>query len=149
MNLILHFLLNYLVVDAVFGNAEKYLFYIFIFSLIVDLDHVPFFFKKKNKIFSKTGSKARSKFHELYGLTFFSIAISLFSIFVDKMIIKVIALSLILHLASDFFVGKTRPFYPYSKKEVFLNIIPVKYRVRFEIFATIILGAVLWLSIRS
>jgi hypothetical protein len=128
------------------GNASNYIIYILIFSTIVDIDHIPYILKvKKNLVHKKFGSESRSRFHELYGLTLFSLGISIFS-FLDIILIKVITLSVVLHYATDFLLGKTRPFYPFSKKEVFLNICPERHRIRFEIALTVILG-VIWLSI--
>jgi hypothetical protein len=147
MNVLLHFLLNYLVINSVLGNASNYIIYILIFSIIVDIDHIPYILKvKKNLVHKKFGSESRSRFHELYGLTLFSLGISIFS-FLDIILIEVIALSVVLHYATDFLLGKTRPFYPFSKKEVFLHISLERYRIPFEITLTLILSVILWLTI--
>lgn len=148
MNTLLHFFLSYIIADSVFGNAYQYAVYILLFSVILDLDHIPYLARTGKKILRKKfGSESRSRFHELYGLTLFSAAASAFPFFLDIALAKVIALSAIAHYAADFLVGKSRPFYPFSKKEVSLGMLPDKYRMHFEIFLTAILGAILWLSV--
>jgi len=145
MNPLAHFLLGLLVVDIVFGNAERFLFYILIFSVLIDLDHIIYISSVKGDLFrQKFGSGSRSRFHELYGLTLLSLGISILSVH-DLILMQVIGLSIILHYASDFLSGKTRPFYPFSEKEVFLHICPQKYRLHAEIVLTILLGVMVWL----
>ncbi len=145
MNFLLHFLIGYLAVESVFGNASQYIVQIFVFSNILDLDHIPYLMKvRQDVLHKKFGSASRSRFHELYGLALFSFLIALFSLF-DMKLARVIAISVILHQAGDFLVGKSRPFYPFSKKEVFLGILPERLRMFFEVALTSLLGAVfLW-----
>lgn len=150
MNILLHFLLNYFVIGATLGNAQNYIAYIAFFSVILDIDHIPYILKvKKNLVHKKFGSESRSRFHELYGITICSLAISASYLFLDLALTKVIALSLILHYAADFLLGKTRPFYPFSRKEVFLGICPEKFRVPVEITLTSILAVIFWLTMIS
>lgn len=148
MNTLLHFFLSYLVVEGALGSAYQYSIYILLFSVILDLDHIPYLARTGKKILRKKfGAESRSRFHELYGLTLFSAAASAFSFFLDIALAKVIALSIMVHYAADFLVGKSRPFYPFSKKEVSLGMLPDKYRMHFEILLTMILGAIIWLSV--
>lgn len=148
MNILLHLLLNYLVIDSLFSNTSNYVIYIIIFSTIIDLDHISYILKvRKNLLHKKFGSESRSRFHEFYGLILFLLGISILSPFFDLILIEIIALSIILHYATDFLFGKTRPFYPFSKKEVNLGICPEKYKISFEIILTLILCVILWLKI--
>ncbi len=150
MNPILHFLINYAVINAVFGNAASYIAYIVLFSIIPDLDHIPYMLKTgKNLANKKFGSESRSRFHEMYGLAVFSVIISIASFFVGAAFAQIVAICLTLHIASDFLVGRSRPFYPFSKKEVFLNMLPDKYRIFSEIVLTSFLSVVVWLSIAN
>ncbi|MFH1445559.1 MAG: metal-dependent hydrolase [Nanoarchaeota archaeon] len=147
MNVLLHFLLNYFVINLIFGNAFNYIFYILLFSIMLDLDHIPYTIRTRKKLISKKfGAESRSRFHELYGLALFSVVLSVLYLFVESMIIYVIGMSVILHYAFDFLLGKSRPFYPFSKKEVSLKILSEKQRAVFEIALTIILGVIFWLS---
>ncbi len=147
MNILLHFLLNFAVADVAFGNAKEYVLPILFFSIVLDIDHIPYTLRTRKEIIRKKfGSECRSRMHELYGMTVVSAGLSAAWFFVDAAIIKVVALSLVLHYIADFVLGKSRPFYPFSKKEVFLGI-PDKARLFFEIVMTIITGAYLWATI--
>lgn len=145
MNFLLHFLIAYLTVDSIFGNASQYIIQIFIFSNILDLDHIPYLLRVKHGVFRrKFGSESRSRFHELYGLAVISFLMAIFSLF-DMKLAKIIAISVILHHAGDFLVGRSRPFYPFSTKEVFLGMLPESRRIFFEAALTPLLGAIfLW-----
>ncbi len=150
MNVIFHFLLSYLAANAIFGNASSYLVYIIIFSVLMDFDHIPYIIRaKKDLVHKRFGSESRSRFHEIYGLMLVSLAISAFSVFIDINMVKVIALSLILHYIIDFLTGKTRPFYPLSEKEVFMGIYPQRHRIFSETVLTLISGVALWLVMTS
>jgi len=150
MNILLHFFLNYLVIELVFGNAWAYAPIIFVFSILIDLDHIPYTLKTGRSLAKKRfGSESRTRFHEMYGLALVSIIISVSSLFLETALVQVIALSLILHLAADFFLGKTRPLYPISKKEVFLGFCEQKYRIPLETVLTLILGGLVWLNMAS
>lgn len=152
MNIIFHFIFNYLFVDVVWGNAWDYVVLIFLFSVLIDITHLPYLFKVKGKIFEKRfGSASRTKFHEIYGLTMFSAIACLLYFVIDRTIVEIVMMCLVLHFAIDFLAGKSIPFYPFSKKEVFLGILPYEYKnkVLFEIFSTILLGVLLWLSVGS
>lgn len=150
MNILFHFLFNYLIINALLGNAFDYIIPIFIFSIALDLDHIPYLLKHSRSIVKKKfGSESRTRFHELYGLTLFSILVAALFPFFELKLIKIVALSLVLHYAIDFLIGKTRPFFPFSKKEVFLHLSPEKkYKIPFEIVLTLIVG-VLWLAVIS
>ncbi|HLD05616.1 MAG TPA: hypothetical protein VJG90_07890 [Candidatus Nanoarchaeia archaeon] len=148
MNGLFHFFMNYLIVEQVWGGAMKYVGYIFIFSTFIDLDHLPYILRTRMDILKKGfGSASRSRFHELYGLTLFSIGVVVASSMASEELLKIISLCFILHLASDFIIGRSKPFYPYSRKEVFLGLCPDKYRVSVEIVITLILGGLMWASI--
>lgn len=137
MNILLHFLVNYIIVESVFGNALNYVLIIFISSVIFDLDHISYINRFKHNIFrKKLGSECRTRFHELYGLAVYGVVLSAAFFFFDLRIVQIISVCAILHLATDFLVGRTRPFFPFSKREVFLNILPEKHRMKFEIITT-------------
>ncbi len=150
MNILLHFFLNYLIIDLVFGNAWTYAPIIFIFSLLIDLDHIPYTLRTGRSLAKKRfGSESRTRFHEMYGLALTSILMSVFYLFLETALVQIIALCLVLHFASDFFLGKTRPFYPVSGKEVFLGFCEQKYRIPLEAVLTLILGGLVWVSVAS
>ena len=153
MNVFFHFLFNYLFVDFITnGNAWLYLPVIFIFSVLIDLTHLPYMLKKKERVVhDRLGSESRTRFHEMYGLILFSFILCIAFFFFDLAFVSISALCLVLHFSLDFMSGRSMPFYPYWNKEVFLGMLPYGYRnkLMFEIVSTLILGVLFWLRIQS
>jgi len=149
MNTLLHFLLAYFVVQIVLGNAFEYIIPIFIFSVILDIDHVRYVLREKGKIKEKRfGYESRTRFHELYGFTIASVLISISFMF-DQMLAQIIGISIILHYAMDFIVGKSRPFYPFSKLDVDIKLCSDRIREVSEVLLTVILLVFVWLTVPS
>lgn len=149
MNIIFHFLFNYLFASAIFGDVRNYIIIIFIFSILIDIDHLQYLLKVGRGVIKKRfGSEARTRFHEIYGLVLFSAVACAFYFFVEGQILLITITCLISHLAIDFMTGRSVPFNPYSKKEVFLHMSPCGYRnkVLFEAFSTVLLGVLFWLA---
>ncbi len=149
MNTLFHFLFSYIIIELGYGNASQYLVPIFIASTILDLDHIPYFFiQNKNLLKNGLGERSRTFIQELLGLLLISAVILVLFFFVaDKMLLKVVYVSFILHYAVDFATGKTRPFLPFSKEVLvspFISQEPLK-KVLFEIIMTIIAGVLFWL----
>jgi hypothetical protein len=152
MNLIFHFIFNYVFVEFITGMAWDYIIVVFLFSVLIDLTHLPYLLKvRRNVVDRRFGSESRTRFHEMYGLIVFSFILCLAFFFFDIIIISIAALCLVLHFSIDFISGKSMPFYPYSNKEVFLGLMPYGYRnkVVFELFSTLIMGVLFWLRIQS
>ena len=84
----------------------------------------------------------------MYGITLFSVLLTIAYFIFDKTTVQVAGISLMLHYAADILLGKTRPFYPYSKKEIFLGVCPEKHRMKVEILSIIILGVITWFIAR-
>lgn len=149
MNPLVHFFANFLLARIVFGIGWEYAPIILIFSVILDLDHIHYFFSnfKGLKTFTRMDLSSRSRFQELYGLTIISAFASVAYFLLNHTLLKVIIICIVLHFMIDFLVGHTRPLYPYSKDEVFLSIFrTLKTRAFIEIFLTMVLGVILWLS---
>jgi len=148
MNVFFHFLFNYLFIYVFFGHAWDYILIIFISSVLIDFTHLPYLFRiRKGIIRKRFGAESRTRFHELYGLILFSALLCIFYFFMDKMAVEIAAMCIVLHFAVDFLAGKSMPFYPYSKKEVFIHMFPYGYRnkIFFEILCTVFLGVLFWL----
>ncbi len=151
MNVAFHFLFNYLFVDFVIGNAWSYVIFILIFSVAIDLTHVPYLLKTGSGVIKRRfGSASRTRFHEIYGLTLLSALVCICYLFFPHATM-IAALCMVLHFALDFLAGKSMPFYPYSKTEVFLHIFPYGYRnkILFEIVLTLLTGVLFWLDTAS
>lgn len=151
MNFLMHFFLNFVVARTVFSVGWEYAPIIFIFSVVLDLDHIPYLLHRLNglRTFTHIDVSSRSRFQELYGLTALSVLSSIGYFFFNHTILKVIMLCIVLHYMLDFLSGHTRPLYPYSKDEVFISIFKTwKIRLFVEVFLTFILGVILWLSFK-
>lgn len=122
MNFLLHFLINYSVSTLVFGDVSSLWLYILLFSSAVDLDHIPNMRKKKPKRFLEWfeyTADVRSRFHEVYGLIVLTAILGIAYFFVDnKLIVEIGLLCFFLHFIVDILTGDTRPFYPFSAKEI-------------------------------
>ncbi len=142
MNDLFHILFNYLMIDVIFGNASSYILPIILASTLIDLDHIPHILKSGKKILKKgLGEKSRSFLHELIGLIIITcISAVAYFIVADKMLVKIIYACLLAHLVLDFLTGKSRIFYPFSKR-VFISPLQKtqKTKIIFEIIATIII----------
>lgn len=145
MNPLSHFLLSYLAVDLAFGSAMGYVAVIFAFSVALDLDHLPYTLRMRGRIREKRfGAESRSRFHELYGLAAFSVALCAASLFAGILVVRVAALSLTLHYATDFLLGKSRPFFPFSGRRLFLGLCPDRFRVALEAAIFAVLVVMVW-----
>jgi len=140
MNTILHFLLSFVFVDIIFGNAKNYILPILLFSVIVDLDHIPYLLKvKKDLIKKRFGAESRSIFHELVGLFVFSLIFCISFFFLPLNLIRIISFCLVIHISIDFLFGTTRPFYPFSNKKIFLGLFSKRFIYLMDLFLTLIL----------
>ncbi|PIN86086.1 hypothetical protein COV19_06325 [Candidatus Woesearchaeota archaeon CG10_big_fil_rev_8_21_14_0_10_44_13] len=122
MNFLLHFLINYSACTLVFGDVSSMWLYILLFSSAIDLDHIPHMRRKKPKKlieWMEYTADVRSRFHEIYGLVLFMLIFVVAYFFVEnKLLVLVGIFCFALHFIVDILTGDTRPFYPYSKKEI-------------------------------
>lgn len=140
MNPLFHFLISFIFVDLIFKNASKYFLLILASSTFLDLDHIFYILEKKEKILKeKFGAKSRTMLHEFIGMLIFSLLASFLYFVLDKNLIKIFSLSLILHYSTDFLFGSSRPFYPYSKKEIQITPLSTNSRIFLEIILTTVL----------
>jgi membrane-bound metal-dependent hydrolase YbcI (DUF457 family) len=148
MNGLFHFFLSYAIIQLSWGYAREFIVLIFIASVIIDIDHIPYILKTKKKLMSEGfGEESRSFMHELPGVLIVTVlCLGLFLVYgVD--VARVAAISSLLHYAADFAVGRTRPFWPFSDKVLVspLGITDKKKRIFLEVTSTIIGGVVFWL----
>ncbi|MBN1646223.1 metal-dependent hydrolase [Candidatus Woesearchaeota archaeon] len=147
MNTIAHFLINLFIIGTIYPIGLKEVIIVLVASTIIDIDHIFTYFSAKHpnkKMFHS--AKIRTKFHELYGIIFFSIIAGLLVILgVSKMIVQLIFLSYLLHIFVDFLFVHSRPMYPFDKTEISFDLFKFKRRVWLEIAICIYLGGVLCL----
>ncbi|MBN1502594.1 metal-dependent hydrolase [Candidatus Woesearchaeota archaeon] len=152
MNTPLHFLINYLVIQLFLKNANEYLLPIAFFSMILDLDHIKYWWVNRKKVkqilFSEgVDFKSRSAAHELIGFGLI-VLIGVFGFLYanDKLLVVIIVSCLCLHILLDFLTGSARPFYPFSGKVVKSPFYIEKWRNRviFEAVLTIFMGFIFY-----
>lgn len=124
MNFLFHLLFNIAVLAAAFGKevVQENLVLVSLFSIVLDIDHLPYAARNWRRILSEKRfpieEGARSRFHELFGVMAFSLAFSLAGLVFPGKWAVLSGASVILHLAVDFVLGESRPFYPFSKDTV-------------------------------
>lgn len=120
MNILAHFLFNTLVISQFF-DIEGIILPIFLFSVFLDLDHIPYIAKnRRNVLKSMFNPNARTRLHEFYGLFLFSAILAPLYFLTSNIIFLIALLCIILHILLDFATGKSRPFHPYSSREFFV-----------------------------
>jgi hypothetical protein len=140
MNTLLHFLISFIIIDIIFGNAKGYILPIILFSMLIDLDHLPYLINVKKNVFKrKFGAESRSFLHELLGLSIFSSIICILFFFLSLRLLQIISLCLLLHFSLDFLFGITRPLYPFTNKKIYLGIVKKEFVYILETFLTFIL----------
>lgn len=145
MNILLHFLINYTLIDLIFANANDYWLIILIASTIVDLDHLPYFFRNKTKgrLAKMFDFRARSILHEPISLAVLGIIFISISGSVDSTALNIAFLCYALHIMADILAGTSRPLFPFSKKERKLFGLSTKKRIFLEAGLTSVLCIVL------
>lgn len=148
MNPLTHFLAAYFLTNLTIGNASQYILLIVFSATFIDLDHIPYIVKNFRDLREKKfGSEGRTRFHELYGMTLFSLLLSVIYIFYPIIEIKIVMVGVVSHYFIDLVSGYARPLYPYSEKEIFLNLIHDRFRVPVEVVITMFLGWYLWMTL--
>ena len=121
MNIIFHALLGLLLAKLLGISFIPDILIGVIFSVFPDFDHIPYLEKAfKTRRF---GVESRSPLHELVGLAL---------VLSGSLVVKVVYSHLFLltlscglsHFIVDFLTRPCRPLYPFSKKEVDLNLYP-------------------------
>lgn len=145
MQLPSHILLSYVVYSAVAPEPNIYLVPFLVASIFVDMDHVPVYLINKSRSTKICGASWRTRFHELYGATFFSLIIILVWLF-NQTLAQILAIGIIMHYIIDFLTGETRPFFPYSNEKIQIFFIKNKiWRIVLEIiFLFGLISLVLW-----
>jgi len=151
MNLLFHFSFNYVVVSQIFGQRPEFIPIIAFFSIVIDLDHLPYIFKNYRAMirYLRFGSASRTRSHEIFGMVVISSIVFFISFFYKNLLVlQVILLCIMLHYAIDFLMGYSRPFNPYSNQEVFLKFYSsARQRVMIEMSLTIMAVIVFWFMV--
>lgn len=140
MNIFAHIIISYILAKNL-GFMSLLSIAIF-FGILPDFDYL-FKFGQEKKI--KFDMRTKSRFHELFGLLVFSVVI-LFASLIDKLYLFLI-FPLLSHYIMDYLTRPMRPFNPFSKQSIFLEIYPRSFRkvLAADIMITLILLVIaLW-----
>ncbi len=121
MNIIFHALLGLLLAKLFGISLGPSILIGVLFSVFPDFDHIPYL--KKASRTGRFGVESRSPLHELIGLVL---------VLSGSLVVKVVSSDLFLlvfscglsHFVVDFLTRPSRPLYPFSGKEVDLNLYP-------------------------
>lgn len=148
MNQLAHIFINYTILSFIIPQTQKYLIPIAIFSIILDIDHVPSYIKmifisKKEKAKMKLEHYVdwfRTAIQEPIGIITIELILFIFYLYGVRNIILLIAIICIfLHWLVDFLTVHTRPLDPLNKKKIVsLFFHTTKQRIWSEIIITVV-----------
>jgi hypothetical protein len=141
MNIIFHALLGLLLAKLLGINLILDVLIGVLFSVFPDFDHIPYL-KKAFKT-GRFGVESRSPLHELLGLVFVLLGSLVVKVVHSHLFLLVISCGLS-HFIVDFLTRPCRPLYPFSSKDVDLNIYPRGLKEMFvlDTILTIALGLI-------
>ncbi len=121
MNIVFHALLGLLLAKLLGISSIPSILIGVLFSIFPDFDHIPYL--KKAFRTGRFGVESRSPLHELVGLVL---------VLLGSLVVRVVYSHLFLlafscglsHFVVDFLTRPCRPLYPFSSKEVDLNLYP-------------------------
>lgn len=142
MQLPAHLAVNYAVYLIVFGTApQTHLVPYLAATVLLDADHLVPLLRARTGIVTEKlqGALWRTRFHELYGVVFFSLLATVLWFF-NQQLAQLLALAVLLHCSLDFISGETRPLYPWSDIRVQLFF---QHTKRNRVLAEVVLGLLL------
>ncbi|MAG08098.1 hypothetical protein CMO89_01385 [Candidatus Woesearchaeota archaeon] len=157
MNQLAHIFITYIILNLFTSEAKEYFVFIVIFSIILDIDHLPGYFRmlfldkvERNSMKIKDYViMFRSILQEPLGILIIEAIIGLLYLFGIRNIILVIAAaSIFIHWVIDFLTVHTKPFMPFNDGIFSLFFHTKKQRIISEVIITLISGIiffVLWL----
>lgn len=140
MNLLAHILLSYNIATYFTSDSNLIVMAVFL-GILPDFDHIPHLAGALKTL--RFGSKSRSRFHELYGLSFISLGVAIISFFKPSLF-PLLFFPVLSHYLLDFLSRETRPFFPTDDFEVFLGWFPQKLKTRTLADIIVTGGLLLW-----
>ncbi|MEK6960975.1 MAG: hypothetical protein AABX47_07430 [Nanoarchaeota archaeon] len=150
-----HFFTAYIVSDFFVPNAKDYVWQIFIFSNLVDLDHLLGMLRifmmshtdRKNVTIDNIVDWCRTSIHEPIGmLILMALLGTLWLSGIKSPLIPLAAIGIVVHYIVDFLTVHTRPFDPIDRTMVILFCDTVKRRFWVELVWTVIAGILFLLA---
>jgi len=128
MNQFAHIFINYLILSLFIPNTQNYILAIVLFSIILDIDHLPYYihkfiiskFKKQKISLEDDIDKVRSSIQEPVGVLGFLLLLGALYLFgIQSLIMLIAAVCIFLHWFVDLLTVQTRPFAPFDKRIVY------------------------------
>ena len=152
MNWIIHICLAYFVLSFIIPDTQKYLLPIALFSIVLDVDHIPgmiqeLFMDKKEKaemirLPGRHMRLVRTAVQEPIGILTILFILGLLYFFgVRNILIIIAALAILIHWIIDFLFVTTMPFKPVNRKKsvkLFFSKETLKHKIEVRIIITII-----------
>ena len=141
MNIIFHALLGMLIAKLLGISSIPEVLIGVLFSVFPDFDHVRYL-KKAFKT-GRFGVESRSPFHEIIGIIFVLSGSLVVKVVYSHLFLLVLSCGLS-HFVVDFLTRPCRPLYPFSNKEIDLNLYPkgLKEMFVYDTILTIALGLI-------
>ncbi|HII72764.1 TPA: hypothetical protein HA265_08465 [Candidatus Woesearchaeota archaeon] len=134
MNTPAHFFFNYIILFFIIPDAEKYIIPIAIFSMVLDLDHIPGVFRwlkltkeqRKALTHEEVSATVRTVVQEPTGILVIEVLLASIYLFgAESVLIPIAMACLPMHWLLDFLTVHTRPLAPFDNRLVHLTL-PVK-----------------------
>lgn len=152
MNWIVHICLTYFILSFIIPDTQKYLLPIALFSIILDVDHIPgmikeLFLNKKERaelirLPRKHMNLVRTAVQEPVGVITILILLGLLYFFgVKHILMTIAALAILIHWVIDFLFVSTMPLKPVNRKKsvkLFFGKETLKHKIEVRIIITII-----------
>jgi len=138
MNIFFHALVGLLLAELFGITSIPSILVSVLFSVFPDFDHIPYL-KRAFKT-GRFGVESRSPLHELVGLVLVLSGSLLVKVVCSDLFLLVFSCGLS-HFIVDFLTRPCRPLYPFSSKEVDLNLYPRGLRLMF-VYDTVLTLAV-------
>ena len=148
MNQVFHIFITYLVLALFIPEVKKYIWIIVLFSIIIDIDHVPGYLRVAKLPKAQRGKLTTQQIIDMFRtnlqepVTFIIIGIILLALYLVGIwhaVLFILGMTLLLHWIVDFLTVHTRPLSPFSKKVVNFFFDTKFQRLVSEIVLTIII----------
>ncbi len=128
-------------------DETPYVLAALISATVLDLDHVYFVFRDR-EVYRRQGypgnlHRARSVLHELVGLVIAG-ALCMLLLLADSKLAQVTFIAFAVHLAQDWWMGKSRPLLPVDETEAQFLALTFRQKMVIDVGVTMIGGA-LWI----
>jgi len=124
MNFLAHFCFNYIIIHAFYPEVNEYMLSLFLFSIIIDADHIPGYLNKLRNMVGQqvyVPDRKRSWIQEPFGILILSGITLWFTLIVKNPIpLYIGTVTYFLHFILDAFTVRISPISPFKEKVITL-----------------------------